>query len=393
VSALCPPGHALERVHGIGRVFRYRSVRSLLALRRALLLSRADYVIPCNDGVVWQLHTLYAREPELRPLIARSLGDPAGFPTVRSRYHLLETAQRLGIRIPHTLPARTENDIRAWFRDPEAPAPEIAVKVDGAWGGIGVKLVSSEARAVEAFHHFTRKPGPVVMLKRMLVDHDPLAFWNWRHMHNPGISVQQFIEGRPANSLVACRDGKLLAALHVEVYCAQGATKAAISICKIDHPEMQRAAELIAAELGLSGLFGLDYILDPATQRTWLIELNPRATQIGHLEWLAGGSIADALATSWTGVPAPPPSRPIADKAMVLLFPQALAVDPNSPWLRGGVQDLPYDHPDLMREFLNGPARREGLLQRLYKPFAKGDPIRPVIFSDVGMIAADDTQR
>lgn len=390
VYAVCPPGHALQHVRGISRVYTYRSLSSLRALRRGLLDSKADYVVPCNDGVVWQLHALHERVPELRPMIERSLGPPESFPILRSRFQLLDTAQRLGIRIPRTRAVESEEDIHAWFR--EFPRGDVAVKMDGAWGGIGVKLVSSEARALEAFQRFSRKPGPAIVAKRMLVDHDPLAFWNWRHAHQPGISIQQFVDGRPANSMVAARNGKVLAALHVEVLCAQGATKSAISIRRVNSPEMQRAAELIAAELGLNGFFGLDYVLDPATGRTWMLELNPRATQMGHLEWLDDGStLIDAYSAALTGHPAQPPTNPIPTGSMVLLFPQVLACDLNSPWLRGGVQDLPYDHPELMEDFLNPYNRPVGLLQRLYTAMRSGnDPINPVIFSDVGMVAADE---
>jgi hypothetical protein len=50
----------------------------------------------------------------------------------------------------------------------------------------------------------------------------------------------------------------------------------------IECAEMQRAAEVVAREFGLSGPFGLDFVLDDDGGAV-LLELNPRATPTLHL--------------------------------------------------------------------------------------------------------------
>src|ERR1700677_5405463 len=76
LSALCPKGHPLSLVGGLERIERYRGTQSLSCLSRTLRDLRPEFVIPCDDGVVAQLHALHAQGPEMRPLIERSLGGP-----------------------------------------------------------------------------------------------------------------------------------------------------------------------------------------------------------------------------------------------------------------------------------------------------------------------------
>src|SRR6202789_2864545 len=72
LSALCPKGHPLSLVGGLERIERYRGTQSLSCLSRTLRDLRPEFVIPCDDGVVAQLHALHAQGPEMRPLIERS---------------------------------------------------------------------------------------------------------------------------------------------------------------------------------------------------------------------------------------------------------------------------------------------------------------------------------
>src|SRR6202451_1426656 len=86
VSAVCPAGHPLTHVSGIRRIYRYRGIFSLASVRRAIHDWRADVVIPCDDGVVAQLHALHKLDPSLRSLIECSLGPPESYSIVESRY-------------------------------------------------------------------------------------------------------------------------------------------------------------------------------------------------------------------------------------------------------------------------------------------------------------------
>jgi len=64
----------------------------------------------------------------------------------------------------------------------------------------------------------------------------------------------------------------------------------------IDSCEMSIVAEKIVRRLHLSGLIGFDFMLEEQTGNPYLIEVNPRATQVGHLT-LAQGAIFPRLFT------------------------------------------------------------------------------------------------
>jgi hypothetical protein len=61
---------------------------------------------------------------------------------------------------------------------------------------------------------------------------------------------------------------KVLPGISVEVVQSRGATGSATVVRLTERPEMLLAAKRIARRLGLSGFFGLDFMLRPA--RRWL---------------------------------------------------------------------------------------------------------------------------
>ena len=69
VSALCPAGHPLTHVSGIRHIYYYGGIYSLSSLRRAVIDCQPEIVIPCDDGVVAQLHALHESDPSLRALV------------------------------------------------------------------------------------------------------------------------------------------------------------------------------------------------------------------------------------------------------------------------------------------------------------------------------------
>ena len=76
------------------------------------------------------------------------------------------------------------------------------------------------------------------------------------------VHVQRFIQGKPATSAFACRDGEVLAALHMDVVAWQRATGPASLIRRTDCAAMDGAAHKIARRFKLSGLHGLDFMRD-----------------------------------------------------------------------------------------------------------------------------------
>jgi ATP-grasp domain len=364
VAALCPRGHVLGRVAGIGALHVYRSRNSVAALERALAAVAADVVIPCDDRAVWQLHDLHARRPDLRALIETSLGRASAFAALRSRHRLLELARDCGVQVPQTRPLESASDARAWF---QAYPGAAVVKVDGTWGGSGVQIVRSAEQAVLALERFAAPERRGSAWKRWLVNRDPLAFW-----HGPGaagghISIQRFVAGRPANCMLATWQGRLLGMVSVEVLGTQGETGASTIVRVVRNAQMVRDAERLTASLGLSGFHGLDYILDEATGAPFLIELNARCTQLGHLNLPGQRDLAGLLCAQLggRGRAEAHPELPI-DRDVIAFFPQALAWNPDSPYMQQCHHDIPWSQPALVRELLREPWAERRWLFRLY---------------------------
>jgi hypothetical protein len=374
VSAVCPTGHTLRCVAGLDKIYAYKGLNSLGALEQALRDARPDIVVPCDDGVVWQLHALHALRSDLRPLIEASIGSPESYAAIRSRGAFLDAAASLGIRVPPTRTLETEQELEAWCITPLTSA---VLKLDGTWGGTGVEVVHTKEEALNAFR---RMKGPrqagVTAWKRLLINRDPLALWTWRKKGKPVVTIQTFIPGRPANTMFLAWRGELIAAVTVEVLCAQGERGAATVVRVIENEEILRAAKLLAKYLGLSGFHGLDFILDEATGAAWLIELNPRSTQLGHLMLPGRGDLAGALYTQLSGKPAPP-MAPITGNT-IALFPQASLWNPNSPLFLSAWHDMPREEPLLMAELLLSPWPERQWASRVYHSFRRAfrDPSR-----------------
>ncbi len=321
-------------------------------------------IVPCDDGVVWQLHQIHRETPQLRGLIERSLGDPQQFGIVASRKDFLHVAIDLGVRVPKTLPIAETSDLTSWF----SAGNEVAVlKLDGTWGGNGVIVARSLEDAREGLKQLMQPMPWSMAWKRLIVNRDPIALWNWKTRRTPSMTVQEFIPGRPANTMMACWEGEVLGMVTVEVLWSQGATGAATVVRLIDHPEISEAACLLARRLGLSGFHGLDFMLHPHTNAAYLLELNPRCTQLGHLPLAGQGTLAGRFIQALTGSPVlEPQGRTLKTGDVIAFYPQAFLWNPNSRYLAEGYHDIPRQAPELERELLKTSWPDRQLASRLY---------------------------
>lgn len=364
VAAICPRGHILRHVGELRRVYRYRRMRSLASLEAAIRDCNPDWIIPCDDRVVWQLHELHRLRPDLRKLIELSLGSAEGYQIVSQRYELLAMAEGLGIRVPETLKIESEQDIQCWFRNSASP---VALKLDGSWGGEGVGIAYSARQASAIYRRFIRRQGLGIAMKRVLVNHDPVSLWEWRAQKPPVVTIQQFIHGRPANAMLACLHGQLLGLVSVEVLSSQGATGASVIVRIIKNAEIERAAKLLTDKLQLNGFYGLDFMLDVDNQ-AWLIEMNPRCTQLGHLPVAQQGDLAGILCEALSGT-AYERQQHILANDIIAFFPQAISWNANSQLFRIAYHDVPWEQPELIRELLLDIWPNRRWIARLYHAF------------------------
>jgi predicted ATP-grasp superfamily ATP-dependent carboligase len=351
VSALCPPGHPLRFVTGIGSIYSYQGLAPMGLLRDAIRAAQPTLIVPCDDIAVWQLHALHANEPDLRPLIELSLGAAEAYPAIQQRGEVLRIAQSLGIRVPLTQTLNSAEELKDWKFDKPA-----VLKLDGTWGGEGVTIVRSLTEATQGFHSAWNGTKAWRAWKRFLINHYFFALWAWQRQKTSKMTIQKFIPGRPATTMFACWRGEVLASSTVEVLHSQAPTGAANVVQVLKNNEIEDAVRLLAWKLQLSGFHGMDFVLEQDTDAAYLVELNPRATQLGHLNLSAQGDLAGVIARKLKNeAPARIASQNQIQNNAIAFFPYACKSNPGSVYLHQGYHDVPWDEPALMRELMCDP--------------------------------------
>jgi hypothetical protein len=359
VSAVCPTHHPLLKTSAVQSTFSYSGLHPLDSLRAAIEATNPSIIIPCDDLAVQHLHELYACERKLgtsgtniATLITRSLGPPESYPTVSARYDLIKMACQEGIRVPDTALLNTVDDLKSWQTRQTFPW---VLKADGTSGGHSVKIASTLMEAEQIFFELSQQLIATQVIKWLIVDRESFWLRPWWNRLSPRITIQSYIQGRPANCAVVCSDGRVLAGISVEVLSAKGQTGPASVVRVIDSTGMMLAAERIARRLGMSGFFGLDFMIEEGSGTPYLIEMNPRCTPLCHLRLGKGKDMIAALWAQMSGQPVRE-TPPVTSNDVIAYFPQAMQND--SPFLKSGFHDIPQGEPELIQELLHPwPAR------------------------------------
>jgi predicted ATP-grasp superfamily ATP-dependent carboligase len=324
-------------------------------LRAAIRAAGPSLIVPCDDIAVWQLHALHANEADLRPLIERSLGAAEAYPAIQQRGEVLRVAQSLGIRVPFTQTLNSADELKDWKFDKPA-----VLKQDGTWGGQGVTIVRSLTEATQKFHSAPKTIKAWKAWKQFLIYRRFFALWAWQRRKTLKMTIQEFIPGQLATTMFACWRGEVLASSTVEVLVSQGPTGAANVVQALKNNEIEDAVRVLARKLQLSGFHGLDFVLDQDTDAAYLIELNPRATQLGHLNLSAHGDLAGVMARKLKNeAPDRMASKNQIQNSAIAFFPYAF--NSRSAYLHQGYHDVPWDEPALLRELMCDPGRRSWL--------------------------------
>ena len=222
------------------------------------------------------------------------------------------------------------------------------LKSNGTSGGDGVRIVDNLESALRAFRKLQSPPLLARALKRALIDRDRTLLWPSLLRRRSAVSAQTLILGNEATSTIACWRGAVRASLHFEVVKKRDATGPSTVLHLIDNAEMSAAAERMSRKLNLSGIYGLDFILEQHTGHAYLIEVNPRATQVGHLTLGTGHDLPAALFASVTDTKIQE-APALTEKDIIALFPQEWLRNPTSSFLDTGFHDVPWKEPDLIR--------------------------------------------
>jgi hypothetical protein len=351
VEAVCPHGHPVVKTSAVRQTHTYHGLAPLKSFKAAIVASNPDLIVPGDDLATRHLHDLHRRGQQegiagalICALIERSLGPAESFHVVFARSIFMEAAQQAGIRVPKTGVVENIDDLRKQAARLGFP---LVLKANGTSGGDGVKIVQTFEEAARTLRSLQAPPLFARAAKRALVDQDATLLWPSLLRRRFVVNAQAFVAGREATSTIFCWNGSVLASLHFEVLNKMHAAGHAAVLRLIEHPEMSVAAEKIVRKLNLSGFYGFDFMLETHMENAYLIEVNPRTTQVGHLALGAGRNLPAALyeALSGDSVPATPK---VTEKDTIALFPQEWMRDPASEFLRSGYHDVPWEEPALV---------------------------------------------
>ncbi len=352
VDAVCPPGHPLSNTSGVRRSYTYHGLAPLISFESAIVATGPDLIIPSDDLATRHLHDLHRQGLQegntgalTCELIERSLGSPESFPVVYARTTFMQLAQEEGIRAPKTEVIANINDLRNCVARMGFPT---VLKANGTSGGDGVRVVHTIEEAERAFRTLQAPPLLARAAKRALIDQDKTLVWPSLFRRCSAVNAQVFVAGREATSTVACWKGTVLAGLHFEVLHKRDSAGPSSVVRLIENTEMSAAAERMVRRLNLSGLHGFDFMLEAHRGNAYLIEINPRATQVGHLTLGPGRDLPAALYSAVSGE-AFQAAPKVTENDTIALFPQEWMRDPASAFLMSGYHDVPWEEPELLR--------------------------------------------
>jgi thioesterase domain-containing protein len=355
VEAVAPRGSALHKVAAVERSHVLGLTNAIGSLRRAIESSSAEMIIPFDDRTRRAMHRIHAdADPateagaRLRGRLERSLGPAELYPCIYSRVAVMDIAAECGVLGPPTAAVQSAADIRQWLTRHPGSA---VLKTDGSWGGRETRVIHTVADAHKAWRQLSGPPGIARCVKRVLFERDPWPLRARLTGYRPRLSIQAYVEGAPGNAAVACLDGELLGAVQAEVVRADGPTGPSTVLRVIEHPQMLATVRTMVNRLQMSGLCGLDFILENGTGRAHLIEVNPRATPTSHLISAEGNDLLASLRSA-LGYAGPPPRTGAYPDGLVALFPQELERDPTSTIVDHAYHDIPWHAPDLVAHAL-----------------------------------------
>jgi hypothetical protein len=352
VEAVCPSRHAFGDTGAVSHIYGYSGLRGTASFDAAIAAALPDLIVPGDDLATQQIHTLYKQAQRkgksgarICALIERSLGAPENFRYLYARTEFIEIAEHEGIRTPKTEVIRDFTDLKKWLAQSGFPA---VLKADRSSGGDGVRILGTLEDAERALRTLQAPPLLARAAKRALIDQNMTMVWPALLRRRSVVNAQSFVAGREATSAVACWQGQVLAGLHFEVLKKLHPTGPATVLRMIDNVDMSSAAEKMVRRLGLSGLVGFDFMLEAQTDRAYLIEINPRSTQVGHLALGLGRDLPAALYAAVSGREVVPAAK-VTENNTIALFPLEWIRDSASAYLQTAYHDVPWDKPDLIR--------------------------------------------
>ena len=302
-------------------------VTAIFKVAPDILIAGGDLALAEVLSLHSQRMSRYGATDSVADLVRRSFGNPEAYPRLTDRTGFMKAAQDVGIRIPRT---NAVVGPQATLRRARILGFPCVLKVDGSSGGSGTAIVQSSAEAIAAIGtlavtHLRARTGALLRGQSSL-----RVFFS--HPVSPIFSLQEFVPGKRATTAFACWKGEVVGAVHAEVVQESKPNGPATVVRVFSNSEMDDNARRIASLYRLSGVHGLDYILDARNNLPALIEMNPRLTQIAHFNFGDGRDPAFGIVRSLSTSPAAPRVRTLSSE-LVALIPQEMQRDPKSWYL------------------------------------------------------------
>lgn len=357
VAAVAPAQHALHRMSAVATARRCNPhsgfVASVATATRDLSPTK---IIAGDDRAVRELHRLYrgsiaggAQGRRIADTIRGSLGAPASFPVVAQKSRFAAFCVEEGLPIPDTVTVSCHQAFEAALA--RAALPQV-LKLDGEWSGRGVRVVRSTRGARAAFDDLMGARSVWSALQGALETLSLVPLTDQLRGRAPAISMQRYVAGTLANRAVFCHAGTVLAGITVATVQLAHETGPTTVARIIDHPEIAELTRKIVERLNLSGFIGVDLVLEQGTGRPWLLELNPRPTQICHLAFDRATDMVGALVRQVRGtMPRSLPERAAIDGRLIALYPGEVWRDRSSAYLRAAYHDIPSHQPEFIAAY------------------------------------------
>jgi hypothetical protein len=317
VTAFCPADAPLGSTRFVDRVISAPGTLDayVTALEQHLEANRYDWVMLTDDMLVEAL-VKRAHVPALAPCFPV---DPAGpwVGLLGSKAALVEAASELGVPIAPSATGRSREEVGAAAARLGYP---VILKQSVSWAGLGVCVARDDAELGAAFDKLAGR------------DEEPLV-------------VQRLVAGQVGNTIALYLDGVALcwaSAFKARTYPGPFGPSCARQY--LTHADVKPMLARFGERTKYRGFVAFDWVLDEATGRLAVIELNTRAVPAIHLSRFAGVDFARSIRDMLAGcahvqrVPELPSHTPI-----VAMFPEDFyraSVEPTV--TPAGVRELRY---------------------------------------------------
>lgn len=303
-----------------------------------------DIVVPCDERAVAIMNHWIGKEgtgrclsPQLLRCLERSLGRLDCLALRASKVDTLALARTNGVLCPRETAVASFSDCEKAAGDYGYP---VVLKLSHGAGGFGVKICETREELRNAFAAFQRTQSKSSTFLDRLLRRD----WFGSRLD---ILVQEHVSGRPAMSCVSALDGAAVSVVTGLVGTTTSKTGPASTVHLANEPSIVDATGRMVAAFGASGFLSFDFMID-ARGRAYLLECNPRPTQMLHLGPLVGVDLAGALLAGLEGRRREAACEVPAGERTVSFFPQEWIRDPASPSLNATYHDVPWDDPALL---------------------------------------------